>query len=133
MGVIHLQDCTYSVGPRPLFEGGDWAIGAGGRSGLGGPHGPAKTAPLRPPIAEPTVLLLDEPTNHLDLPAMEWLEDYLEDFVGGLVVVSHDRVFLDRVTDEICELEGGRWTIYPSGGFTRYLEEKERRQDQLEA
>jgi len=83
-------------------------------------------------LSDPTVLLLDEPTNHLDLPAMEWLEDYMEDFGGGLVVVSHDRVFLDRVADEICELEGGRWTLYASG-FTQYLEEKERRQDQLES
>ncbi|HET9326874.1 MAG TPA: ABC-F family ATP-binding cassette domain-containing protein [Candidatus Eisenbacteria bacterium] len=84
-------------------------------------------------LSDPTVLLLDEPTNHLDLPAMEWLEDYLEDFLGGLVVVSHDRVFLDRVATEICELEGGRWTIYPSSSFTRYLEEKERREEQLES
>jgi ATP-binding cassette subfamily F protein 3 len=84
-------------------------------------------------LSDPTVLLLDEPTNHLDLPAMEWLEDYLEDFLGGLVVVSHDRVFLDRVASEICELEGGRWTIYASSTFTGYLEEKERRQDQLES
>jgi ATP-binding cassette, subfamily F, member 3 len=84
-------------------------------------------------LSDPTVLLLDEPTNHLDLPAMEWLEDYLEDFVGGLVVVSHDRVFLDRVATDICELEGGRWTIYASASFTRYLEEKERREEQMEA
>ncbi len=84
-------------------------------------------------LSDPTVLLLDEPTNHLDLPAMEWLEDYLEDFVGGLVVVSHDRVFLDRVATQIGELEGGRWTTYASGSFTRYLEEKERRRDQQHA
>src|SRR5262249_57225101 len=48
-------------------------------------------------------------------------------------VGSADRLFLDRVASEICELEDGRWTIYASGGFTRYLEEKERRRDQLEA
>jgi len=83
-------------------------------------------------LTDPTVLFLDEPTNHLDLPAMEWLEDYLEDFHGGLVVVSHDRVFLDRVATEIRELEHGRFTSYASG-FTRYLEEKELRRDQLEA
>jgi ATP-binding cassette subfamily F protein 3 len=58
-------------------------------------------------LADPTVLFMDEPTNHLDLPAMEWLEDYLEDFAGGLVVVSHDRVFLDRVANEVRELEHG--------------------------
>jgi ATP-binding cassette subfamily F protein 3 len=51
-------------------------------------------------LTDPTLLFLDEPTNHLDLPAMEWLEDYLEDFHGGLVVVSHDRVFLDKRCDD---------------------------------
>src|SRR5262245_66063691 len=59
-------------------------------------------------LTDPTVLFLDEPTNHLDLPAMEWLEDYLEDFRGGLVVVSHDRVFLERVATEVRELGHGR-------------------------
>ncbi len=83
-------------------------------------------------LTDPTLLFLDEPTNHLDLPAMEWLEDYLKDFHGGLVVVSHDRVFLDRVATEIRELEGGRLTAYPMA-FTRYLEEKESRREQLEA
>jgi ATP-binding cassette subfamily F protein 3 len=83
-------------------------------------------------LSEPTVLVLDEPTNHLDLPALEWLEDTLESFGGGLVVVSHDRVFLDRVTTEVRELEGGRWEAYAMG-FTRYLEEKERRREQTEA
>ena len=83
-------------------------------------------------LTDPTLLFLDEPTNHLDLPAMEWLEDYLEDFHGGLVVVSHDRVFLDRVSDEVRELERAALTHYPMK-FTRYLEEKELRRDQMEA
>jgi ATP-binding cassette subfamily F protein 3 len=83
-------------------------------------------------LTDPTLLFLDEPTNHLDLPAMEWLEDYLEDFHGGLVVVSHDRVFLDRVATEVRELEHGRLTDYPMT-FTRYLEEKEVRGEQMEA
>ncbi|HKQ57318.1 MAG TPA: ABC-F family ATP-binding cassette domain-containing protein, partial [Candidatus Eisenbacteria bacterium] len=83
-------------------------------------------------LTDPTLLFLDEPTNHLDLPAMEWLEDYLEGFHGGLVVVSHDRVFLDRVATEVRELDGGRLTDYPMT-FTRYLEEKEVRREQLEA
>jgi ATP-binding cassette subfamily F protein 3 len=83
-------------------------------------------------LTDPTLLFLDEPTNHLDLPAMEWLEDYLEEFRGGLVVVSHDRVFLDRVATEVHELEGGRLTGYPMT-FTRYLEEKESRREQMEA
>ncbi len=83
-------------------------------------------------LADPTVLFMDEPTNHLDLPAMEWLEDYLDDFHGALVVVSHDRVFLDRVATEVRELDAGRLTDYAMG-FTRYLEEKELRREQAEA
>jgi ATP-binding cassette subfamily F protein 3 len=83
-------------------------------------------------LTDPTLLFLDEPTNHLDLPAMEWLEDYLEDFHGGLVVVSHDRVFLDRVATEIRELDLGQLSDYPMT-FTRYLEEKELRREQMEA
>jgi ATP-binding cassette subfamily F protein 3 len=83
-------------------------------------------------LADPTLLFLDEPTNHLDLPAMEWMEDYLADFHGGLVVVSHDRVFLDRVADEVHELEAGRLTTYAMT-FTRYLEERERRRERVEA
>ena len=83
-------------------------------------------------LTDPTLLFLDEPTNHLDLPAMEWLEDYLEEFHGGLVVVSHDRVFLDRVATEVRELDEGRLTDYAMS-FTRYLEERERRREQIEA
>jgi ATP-binding cassette subfamily F protein 3 len=83
-------------------------------------------------LADPTVLFMDEPTNHLDLPAMEWLEDYLEDFRGGLVVVSHDRVFLDRVANEVRELDRGKLTAY-SMRFSLYLEEKELRREQAAA
>jgi ATP-binding cassette subfamily F protein 3 len=83
-------------------------------------------------LTDPTLLFLDEPTNHLDLPAMEWLEDYLEDFHGGLVVVSHDRVFLDRVTTEIRELDHEELTEYPMT-FTEYLEEREARRERIEA
>jgi len=83
-------------------------------------------------LADPTVLFMDEPTNHLDLPAMEWLEDYLEEFRGGLVVVSHDRVFLDRVANEVRELEHGQLTSY-SMRFSLYLEEKELRREQAAA
>jgi len=83
-------------------------------------------------LTDPTLLFLDEPTNHLDLPALEWLEDYLEDFHGGLVVVSHDRVFLDRVTTEITELAHEVLTEYPMS-FTGYLEERELRRERIEA
>lgn len=83
-------------------------------------------------LADPTVLFMDEPTNHLDLPAMEWLEDYLEEFRGGLVVVSHDRVFLDRVATEVQELDHGQLSSY-SMRFSLYLEEKELRREQAAA
>ena len=83
-------------------------------------------------LTDPTLLFLDEPTNHLDLPAMEWLEDYLEDFHGGLVVVSHDRVFLDRVATEVRELDLGALSEYAMS-FTAYLEERELRRERLEA
>ncbi len=83
-------------------------------------------------LADPTVLFLDEPTNHLDLPAIEWLEDYLEDFHGALVVVSHDRVFLDRVCTEVRELDHATLTPYPMS-FTPYLAEKELRREQMAA
>ena len=83
-------------------------------------------------LTDPTLLFLDEPTNHLDLPAMEWMEDYLSDFHGGLVAVSHDRVFLDRVTDEVRELEAGTLTAFATN-FTGYLEERELRRERIEA
>jgi ATP-binding cassette, subfamily F, member 3 len=83
-------------------------------------------------LTDPTLLFLDEPTNHLDLPAMEWLEDYLEEFHGGLVVVSHDRVFLDRVATEVRELDLGALSEYAMT-FTQYLEERELRRERLEA
>ncbi len=83
-------------------------------------------------LADPTLLFLDEPTNHLDLPAMQWLEDYLESFRGGLVVVSHDRVFLDRVANEVRELDAQRLHEYAMT-FTFYLEERELRRERIEA
>ncbi|MGE5692443.1 MAG: ABC-F family ATP-binding cassette domain-containing protein [Candidatus Zixiibacteriota bacterium] len=83
-------------------------------------------------LTDPTILFLDEPTNHLDLPALEWLEEYLEEFHGGLVVVSHDRVFLDRVATEVRELDQGVLSEYAMT-FTRYLEEREARRERIEA
>ncbi len=83
-------------------------------------------------LTDPTLLFLDEPTNHLDLPAMEWLEDYLDDFHGGLVVVSHDRVFLDRVATTVNELDRGQMTEFATS-FTGYLEERGARRDRAEA
>jgi ATP-binding cassette subfamily F protein 3 len=77
-------------------------------------------------LAEPDLILLDEPTNHLDLDSLVWLEEYLVQITSSLMLVSHDRVFLDRVVHRLLELENGRLTSYP-GNLKRYLEEKEKR------
>ncbi|MFA9434633.1 MAG: ATP-binding cassette domain-containing protein, partial [Deltaproteobacteria bacterium] len=77
-------------------------------------------------LAEPDLILLDEPTNHLDLDSLVWLEEYLVQITSSLMLISHDRVFLDRVVHRLLELENGRLTSYP-GNFQRYLGEKEKR------
>jgi len=70
-------------------------------------------------LQDPDLLLLDEPTNHLDVAAMEWLEGYLNDWPGALVVVAHDRAFLDAVAHQVWELFDGRLEVYP-GNYSRY-------------
>jgi ATP-binding cassette subfamily F protein uup len=75
-------------------------------------------------VATPDVLLLDEPTNHLDLDSIEWLEQFLIDFKGSVVTITHDRSFLNRVATRIVELDRGRLASYP-GNFERYLVQKE--------
>ncbi|MCL1864149.1 MAG: ABC-F type ribosomal protection protein [Defluviitaleaceae bacterium] len=72
------------------------------------------------------ILLLDEPTNHLDLDSLEWLENFIKKFLGTVVIISHDRVFLDNVVSRIIEIEDGEANFY-SGNYTFYAEEKERR------
>ena len=74
-------------------------------------------------LERPNLLLLDEPTNNLDIPAIEVLEETLNEFVGTVLVISHDRYFLDRVVDRIVELRDGRLTEY-LGGYTDYLAER---------
>ena len=83
-------------------------------------------------LAEPDVLLLDEPTNHLDLPSLEWFDETLASFRGGVVLVSHDRAFLRRHAAHVAELEAGRLVHYP-GGWDFYLAERARRRAQAEA
>ena len=75
-------------------------------------------------VSSPDFLLLDEPTNHLDIRMMEWLEGFLRDFKGGILVVSHDRAFLDHVATRILELEGGHLRSF-TGNYTKYLAQKE--------
>ena len=77
-------------------------------------------------LQKPSLLLLDEPTNHLDLDSLTWLEEFLQQYSGAMVIISHDRVFLDRVTNVTWELSLGRLTVY-KGNYSRYLEEKEQR------
>ncbi len=77
-------------------------------------------------LEQPDVLLLDEPSNHLDLEAIEWLEGFLKEYKGSVLVVSHDRYFLDSVVTKIVELEFNRAVPYP-GNYSYYVVEKERR------
>ncbi len=72
-------------------------------------------------LAEPQVLILDEPTNHLDIPAREVLEEALSDYDGTIIVVSHDRYFLDRVAQRLLVIERGRHRLF-AGGYTTYIE-----------
>lgn len=81
-------------------------------------------------LAKPDIMLLDEPTNHLDTESMEWLESYLKDYRGTLVVISHDHYFLDKTTQQIAELSSGQIHIY-KGNYSHYLAEKEKRRAAL--
>jgi ABC transport system ATP-binding/permease protein len=78
----------------------------------------------------PDLLLLDEPTNHLDADTTLWLEEHLLDYAGAVLLITHDRYFLDRVVTRMLEVEGGRVTSYP-GGYTEYLEQKSARTERL--
>jgi len=80
-------------------------------------------------VAEPALLLLDEPTNHLDLEALLWFQDYLTRYPGGLVVISHDRAFLNMLCNGILELRGATLNRY-TGNYDDYLQEKEDRKSQ---
>jgi len=83
-------------------------------------------------LQSPDLLLLDEPTNHLDLTSLIWLEEFLTNYPGAMVVVSHDRVFLNHLIDRIAEIEGETIDLY-YGDYDHYLEEKEARREILEA
>ncbi len=79
-------------------------------------------------LQEPDVLLMDEPTNHLDLAALEWLETYLLGWKGAMVIVAHDRYFLDKVVSRTIEMAFGRIEEYP-GNYTKYLSLREERME----
>ena len=80
-------------------------------------------------VSEPALLLLDEPTNHLDLEALLWFQDYLTRYPGGLLIVSHDREFLNILCTGILELRGGTLNRY-TGNYDDYLNEKDARKEQ---
>ncbi len=77
------------------------------------------------------ILLLDEPTNHLDLQSIEWLEDYLRAFKGTVLIISHDRYFLDRVTSRTLEMRDGSLTSYP-GNYSEYVDRRDEMMELLE-
>lgn len=77
------------------------------------------------------LLLLDEPTNHLDIKSVEWLENWIADFDGSVIVISHDRYFLDKVTNKTMEMERNRLTV-TKGNYTRFMELKAERQMNVE-
>lgn len=83
-------------------------------------------------VRNPDFMILDEPTNHLDIVMTQWLEAYLREFKGGLLVVSHDRAFLDNVAVRILEMEGGKLQSF-KGNYSRYLEQKAIQSATLEA
>jgi len=90
-----------------------------------------RVALTRALVVPSDLLLLDEPTNHLDIDAIAWLEDRLAEYRGGLVLVTHDRHFLDRITTRVLELDRGQAYVH-EGGYDAYLEGRARREEQAE-
>ena len=83
-------------------------------------------------IRNPEVLLLDEPTNHLDLESVKWLEGFLRGYAGTVIVVSHDRAFMDNMVDRVAEVDNGHVNLY-KGNYTAYLKGREERLERLRA
>ena len=127
-----LQDEIDAEGPWDLDSKIDMAMDA-----LRCPRGDTSVNPLsggerrrvalcRLLLSEPDLLLLDEPTNHLDAETVAWLEKHLREFKGAVMIVTHDRYFLDNVTGWILELDRGRGIPY-EGNYSAYLEKKKKR------
>ena len=82
-------------------------------------------------LQNPSVLLLDEPTNHLDIESLIWVEDYLKSYEGSIILISHDRNFLDNLVSRVVEISLGKVTEY-SGNYSYYVSQKELRKEQLQ-
>jgi len=82
-------------------------------------------------LQEPDILMLDEPTNHLDIDTLAWLEEHLKSYKKTILVVSHDRYFLDKIANRILEIEHGRGTMY-NGNYSSYLEQKSKNREIVE-
>jgi ATP-binding cassette ChvD family protein len=104
---------------------GDWEVAnlSGGEK--------RRVALTRLLIQKPSILLLDEPTNHLDAESVEWLENHLKEYAGAVLMITHDRYFLDNVVGWILELDRGKYFAY-EGNYSAYLEKKAKRLDQEE-
>ncbi|MBM6829127.1 ABC-F family ATP-binding cassette domain-containing protein [Anaerotignum lactatifermentans] len=74
-------------------------------------------------LSRPDLLLLDEPTNHLDIASIQWLEDFLKTYAGSVLIISHDRYFLDRIVTKVIEIENRKSTVY-NGNYTNYMSQK---------
>ena len=91
----------------------------------------SKLSLLKLLLSKSDMLLLDEPTNHLDIASVAWLEGFLRDFKGAMLIVSHDRYFLDAVTNKTVEIEHGRGTVY-KGAYSVFIEKKQAHEKALE-
>ncbi|CAN5876455.1 ABC-F family ATP-binding cassette domain-containing protein [soil metagenome] len=127
------RDGGYAYRPRAAsalsslgFASEEWKRPVGSFSG----GEQSRIALARLLLEEPDLVLLDEPTNHLDLRAIEWLEGFIKNAKSAVLVVSHDRYFLDAIADSIVELEGGELFRY-SGNYSSYVREKAARDEQL--
>ena len=108
------------------FDPEDWKRPVGSFSG----GEQSRIALARLLLSEPDLVLLDEPTNHLDLRGIEWLENFVKNAKSAVLVVSHDRYFLDAISGSILELDDGKLARYP-GNYTKYVAEKKARDEQL--